>query len=1501
MAIDTQELTFKLVVDSDGAVQGLERVADATEDVGKASKKAAKEEKKFADSLDAAFKSVVALNQGLEIAKKVYNTVNNAITTLTDAYAVQEAAEKRLASTLELTGQLTKSNLQDFKDFASQLQEVSVIGDEVSLSFINIAKAQGLTDRTTVKLVKSAANLSAARGIALEAAFSQLLKTTGGFAGELGEVIPELKALTKEQLQAGQAIDLVTEKFQGQAEALTKTFSGASIQAVNSFGDALEKLGGILVDTFRLDEAAKATKTFFDNLNTALAKTAAQLKKTDFKKLSEDLEKLAGVVALVLLPAMIKLATTIAVLAAPVVIVALKISALVAVLTSVGLAVDIVIRNFDKMGEVMTAAVNGMIALWGKFIGFFIKTGMKITKFMKEWVDQFKDTEGVAGKMATGVSKGLGVVVKKAEEVEQAIGVKVADAVEKAKEGFAGLDDQGALGAALDIMDEIDRVLDPGITSSTTQAKKKIDDFNNSLKKTVKLTKEEKALLDSLPNKTIELEAEILELQRQQEDAGKTNLRIITDRALMTESALSSVKELSQKLDEINTKEARAQKDALIRNALTQDYLEANKLTYAAVEERDDLIKKAIERQKQLAVVVSDEAAVAKAERDAKRVAIAQEIAANKEQLEVINDIIKNRGLMTASGTALLLDRGQLAAFAELGDRLLFINSQLKRAEEFDLTLGESLAQDVAKAVEWINKNMEWSIPFSKDQEAAMAAFIDKFNNGLMRGTDLITEAIEEPTKALGNAVRVAGEGFKGILDGFSDLDGIFNNVFSNAIGDMFDSIGEGLSSVFDPMSDAISQMWKDSDLSIIFSGLTKSLSGVFEGIDLGGLFENIDIGEIFAEGMGAMATILDKTVSTVVNGTQAMFSVAEFFGSFTKEFLKGMMDLPSLMAEGMKNLGKLFEQLPQLILDIMNTFLTMAPKLITQIFSRAWIDAFMEALTVFAQQLPGLITMILQRIPEMIRGILAALPDLITAIFDAIPAIMADLFDMVPEILIDILSALPEILERVIKGIIGSIGKIVAAFIDTFITKGGAVELAGAIITALLKAIPAIIDGIATGVKNALAAIFGGFKWPLPDITDITNKIEDFFQKIPQVADQVFAVIDLPEEGRKALTPGEDIKEAVKQAKRVVNGLMKLLSKWWNELTKVWRAFWKGLMNGIHSVIQFVGEVATMAVEGLKAVWDFAAGIVRSIWDFLMQLGSTIGDLFSSAWEGLKKALSSVFQLFTKAANMWIGGVNDVFAKVWEDYLAPWINAVNSVFAKVWDDFLKPWINGVNSVFQNAFTDIINFFNGLPNLMTQAGNNLASGVSSLIDGFNRIFESLDIGKIGRELGDAVGNSIVNLIKMPMNTLIDLLNGLRLQEVKVGGKVLGKGFEFTLIPNMDFLPGTIPRFAEGGPVSGIFDGTDNQLIAAQPGEFVLNRGAVSSIGSETAAFINRTGQLPKSGSTTNNTVMVEPGAIVVTQRENEDGEELANRIIEMLKERSAAGQTVIFDSGIRSA
>ena len=65
----------------------------------------------------------------------------------------------------------------------------------------------------------AAVNLSKALGISTEAAFRNVGRTMGGFAGELGELVPELKDLSVEALRSGEGIVLLGEKFEGTAEA----------------------------------------------------------------------------------------------------------------------------------------------------------------------------------------------------------------------------------------------------------------------------------------------------------------------------------------------------------------------------------------------------------------------------------------------------------------------------------------------------------------------------------------------------------------------------------------------------------------------------------------------------------------------------------------------------------------------------------------------------------------------------------------------------------------------------------------------------------------------------------------------------------------------------------------------------------------------------------------------------------------------------------------------------------------------------------------------------------------------------------------------------------------------------------------------------------------------------------------------------------------------------------------------------------------------------------
>jgi hypothetical protein len=186
-----------------------------------------------------------------------------AVTDVTKAASIQEDAVNSLNSSLKLAGDFSVEASADLQKFAADLQGVTTIGDETSLRMLALAKSFGVTNEDAKKLVTAAADLSEVTGMSLDSAVRNLGKTYGGLTGELGEVIPALKDLTKEQLQSGAALDFVSKRFGGAAEAATNTYSGAVKQLTNSFGDFKEELGFIITESPDLINLIKGLKDSF--------------------------------------------------------------------------------------------------------------------------------------------------------------------------------------------------------------------------------------------------------------------------------------------------------------------------------------------------------------------------------------------------------------------------------------------------------------------------------------------------------------------------------------------------------------------------------------------------------------------------------------------------------------------------------------------------------------------------------------------------------------------------------------------------------------------------------------------------------------------------------------------------------------------------------------------------------------------------------------------------------------------------------------------------------------------------------------------------------------------------------------------------------------------------------------------------------------------------------------------------------------------------------------
>ena len=156
-----------------------------------------------------------------------------------EASARQEQAEKALEVAL---GRTSKSLL----DQASALQQVTTAGDEAIIEQQAFLGSLEFTEDQIKRIIPVALDLSAATGISLESAVRNTAKTFSGLAGELGELVPQLRELTQEEMKAGKAVEVLGELFEGQASKQAETLAGSLVQMSNAVGDAGEAIGSLL-------------------------------------------------------------------------------------------------------------------------------------------------------------------------------------------------------------------------------------------------------------------------------------------------------------------------------------------------------------------------------------------------------------------------------------------------------------------------------------------------------------------------------------------------------------------------------------------------------------------------------------------------------------------------------------------------------------------------------------------------------------------------------------------------------------------------------------------------------------------------------------------------------------------------------------------------------------------------------------------------------------------------------------------------------------------------------------------------------------------------------------------------------------------------------------------------------------------------------------------------------------------------------------------------------
>jgi len=154
-----------------------------------------------------------------------------------------ESALARMNHALGNMGRLSADSSADFQKFASEIQNTTTVADDAAISYLALATAFTKTNAQSKEVTMAAINMSAALGTSAETAIRQLGASLSGTAGGLAKLVPEIRNLTEEQLKAGKAIELVSQKFGGSAAAAANTYAGRLTQMKNAWGDVLEEIG----------------------------------------------------------------------------------------------------------------------------------------------------------------------------------------------------------------------------------------------------------------------------------------------------------------------------------------------------------------------------------------------------------------------------------------------------------------------------------------------------------------------------------------------------------------------------------------------------------------------------------------------------------------------------------------------------------------------------------------------------------------------------------------------------------------------------------------------------------------------------------------------------------------------------------------------------------------------------------------------------------------------------------------------------------------------------------------------------------------------------------------------------------------------------------------------------------------------------------------------------------------------------------------------------------
>ena len=236
-------ISAQITADTKGFESGVKKAQSASKKLGKSITDVVKGFGKsgLSGAITSAGLALGGIGLAVGTAVKAIKGITKALGECAEAYKVQLQAERALDTAISNSPYVSGTASKALKDYASEMQKVSNLGDEEIIPQMTQLIATGRTEAEVMKIIATASDMSASGAMSFDQAVTQLNATLNGNIGRLGQQNAELKALTKEELESGKAVEILGEKYKGLAQATVDTKK----QLQNAIGDLKETFGSV--------------------------------------------------------------------------------------------------------------------------------------------------------------------------------------------------------------------------------------------------------------------------------------------------------------------------------------------------------------------------------------------------------------------------------------------------------------------------------------------------------------------------------------------------------------------------------------------------------------------------------------------------------------------------------------------------------------------------------------------------------------------------------------------------------------------------------------------------------------------------------------------------------------------------------------------------------------------------------------------------------------------------------------------------------------------------------------------------------------------------------------------------------------------------------------------------------------------------------------------------------------------------------------------------------